>query len=131
VTDKTDHRPISPYLIGPYYKPQLTSMLSIASRLMGIFLTAVTAPLMAIWLLALAAGPEPYGAVMGFLGSVPGVFLSVASLACLCYHLCNGIRHLVWDTRKMLSLGHIYASGYIMVACATALFALTLWQAVS
>lgn len=131
MTNKTDQRPISPYLIGPYYKPQLTSMLSIASRLMGVFMTAVTAPLMAIWLLTLAAGPEPYAAMMGYLGHPLGVLVSIASLVCICYHFCNGIRHLIWDTGKMLSLEHIYTSGYIMVVCAVVLFALTLWKAVT
>ena len=33
-------RPMSPFMIGPYYKPQLTSMLSITHRGMGVFLTA-------------------------------------------------------------------------------------------
>ncbi len=126
VNKETDSRPISPFLIGPYYKPQLTSMLSITSRLMGVFLLVVTTPLAGIWLLSLAAGPEPYGVVTEFLGSLPGTTLCIASLACLCYHSCNGIRHLVWDSGRMLSLRQIYASGYVMVACAIALFALIL-----
>ncbi len=131
MTNHTDQRPISPYLIGPYYKPQLTSMLSIASRLMGIFMIAVTVPLMAIWLLALAAGPGPYATLTGLLGSPLGILVSLASLVCICYHFCNGIRHLVWDTGKMLSIEQIYRSGYVMVVCAVALFVLTLWRAVT
>ena len=129
--NKTDQRPMSPYMIGPFYRPQLTSMLSIASRLTGVFLTAVTAPLMAIWLLTLAAGPGAFQRMMNFLGSLPGRLLAVASLFCLCYHLANGIRHLIWDTGRMLGLRQIYTSGYIMVACAATLFALVLWKAVS
>jgi succinate dehydrogenase / fumarate reductase cytochrome b subunit len=131
VTDKNDQRPMSPYMIGPYYRPQLTSMLSIASRLAGMFVAVVTAPLMAVWLLALASGPGPYQAMTDFLGSLPGIVLCLASLFCICYHLANGIRHLIWDTGRMLDLKEIYVSGYIMVVCAVLVFAATLWMAVS
>ena len=31
-------RPLSPFMIGPYYRPQLTSMLSIAHRATGVLL---------------------------------------------------------------------------------------------
>ena len=90
----------------------------------------VTAPLMVVWLLTLAAGPEAYEAMMNLLGSLPGIVICLASLLCICYHLCNGIRHLVWDTGRMLELRQIYASGYVMVVCALALFGLTLLLAV-
>ena len=33
-----DKRPLSPFMIGPYYRPQLTSMLSILHRATGVFL---------------------------------------------------------------------------------------------
>ena len=130
MTNKIDQRPMSPFMIGPFYRPQLTSLLSIAHRLAGVFMTVVTAPLMVVWLLTLAAGPGPYQAMMNFLGSLPGIVLGVASLFCICYHMCNGIRHLVWDTGRVVDLKQIYASGYMMVACAIALFALTLLLAV-
>jgi succinate dehydrogenase / fumarate reductase cytochrome b subunit len=126
-----DRRPLSPYMIGPYYRPQLTSMLSIASRLMGIFMVVVTIPLLAAWLLSLATGPAAFDAVTAFLGSLPGKILGLASLASLCYHLCNGIRHLVWDTGRMLRIEQVYVSGYVMAGGAVALFALVLWRALT
>jgi succinate dehydrogenase / fumarate reductase cytochrome b subunit len=125
----TDRRPLSPYMIGPYYRPQLTSMLSIASRLMGIFMVVVTVPLLLIWLVSLAAGPGAYAATTAFLGSLPGQAMALVSLLCLCYHLCNGVRHLIWDSGRMLRIEQVYASCYVMAGCAMALFLLILWQA--
>jgi succinate dehydrogenase / fumarate reductase cytochrome b subunit len=131
VTNHSKQRPISPYLIGPYYRPQLTSMLSIASRLAGIFLTALTLPVMFLYLLAVAAGPESYGRVVAALGSIPGMVFCGLSLFFLCYHVANGIRHLIWDTGLALSLKAIYASGYIMLACAGLLFLFVGWRILS
>lgn len=117
---------MSPYMIGPYYKPQLTSMLSIASRLTGVFLTVVSTPLMLWWVVALAMGPDAFTVVQAFMGSMAGKALVLFSLFSLCYHLMNGIRHLIWDTGRMLEIKQVYQSGYIMVALAIALF-LIVW----
>lgn len=38
----------------------------------------------------------------------------------LTYHFCNGIRHLIWDTGKLLSIKQVYATGYIMLFFAIA-----------
>lgn len=114
-------------MIGPYYRPQLTSILSITSRLTGVFLTVVSMPLLLWWVVALAAGPKAFAVAMEFFQSVPGTLLVLVSTLFLCYHLMNGIRHLIWDTGKMLSIKHIYQSGWIMLACAVLLF-LLVWK---
>ena len=106
-------------------------MLSIASRLAGIFVTALTMPAMFLYLLALAAGPETHARFMGLLSSLPGKLFCLVSLFCLCYHLANGIRHLVWDTGRALSLKAIYGSGYIMLASTVILFLLVTWRAMA
>ena len=126
---KTDRRPISPYLIGPYYKPQLTSMLSIANRLTGVFLTAVSTPLILWWCLALALGPDAFATVQAFMGSFIGKPLVLISLLFLCYHLMNGIRHLVWDTGHFLELENVYRTGWAMLAASFVLFLLAWWAA--
>ena len=131
MTDQPKKRPISPYLIGPYYRPQLTSMLSIASRLAGIFVTALTMPVMFLYLLSIAAGPETYGRLVSMLASVPGRIFCLLSLFFLCYHVANGVRHLLWDTGRALSLKAIYASGYIMLVCAAMLFLFVAWRVLS
>lgn len=121
---------MSPYMIGPYYRPQLTSILSITSRLTGVFMTVVSMPLLLWWVVALAMGPEAFAVAMGFFQSLPGTLLVLVSTLFLCYHLMNGIRHLIWDTGKMLSLQHIYLSGWIMLASSILLF-LMVWKVAS
>ena len=131
MTKQTDQRPLSPYMIGPYYRPQLTSMLSISSRLTGVFLTVVTAPLLVVWLLTLAAGPGAFGSMTNFLGSWPSKLLDQDIYLYVYHHLAKGFLHLIWDTGRMLELKQVYTSGYIMVASAIILFPLVLWTAVS
>jgi succinate dehydrogenase / fumarate reductase cytochrome b subunit len=118
---------MSPYMIGPYYKPQLTSILSITSRLMGVFMTVVSTPLALWWLLALMTGPEAYATVMTFMGSLVGQALMYFSLACVCYHFMNGMRHLTWDTGVMLELENIYRTGWFMLSLSIALYVFMLW----
>lgn len=39
----------------------------------------------------------------------------------LFYHLCNGVRHLVWDMGRGLALQSAYASGYVTLAVSVVL----------
>lgn len=107
-------RPLSPFMIGPYYKPQLTSMLSITHRLTGMALAGGTL-FLAGWLIALASGPEIYAMYAGHLGAWYGQIILLGFSWALLYHLCNGIRHLFWDVGKGLDIGTAYKSGYAVV----------------
>jgi len=127
VKNEAKERPMSPFMIGPYYKPQLTSVLSITNRLTGIFLTMISMPLLLWWVLALMSGPEAFSFVSAFLAGIYGQALVLISLYSLCYHLMNGIRHLIWDTAQMLELEQVYQSGWLMLAASAVLFMLTLW----
>ena len=42
-------------MIGPYYKPQMTSLMSITHRATGVFLSLVGAPLLLWWVAALGS----------------------------------------------------------------------------
>ena len=53
--------------------------------------------LVALWLVALAAGPAAYGWVAGFFGSVFGKLILFAYTWVLMHHMLGGVRHLVWD----------------------------------
>ena len=66
-------RPLSPFMIGPYYRPQLTSMLSILHRITGVINT-VGAFLLSGWLLSIASGPAAYDAFMGHASAWYGLF---------------------------------------------------------
>jgi len=108
-------RPLSPFMIGPYYRPQLTSMLSILHRITGVGLSLGTI-LLACWLLALAGGPWEYARFAKHLHAWYGQVLLVAWSWSLLYHLCNGIRHLFWDLGRGYAIPIAYRSGYAVVA---------------
>ena len=57
----TDQRPVSPFMIGPHYKPQMTSLMSITHRATGVYLSVVGAPLMVWWIMSTAGGAASYG----------------------------------------------------------------------
>ena len=116
----SDNRPLSPHL--QIYRPQLTSMLSIAHRGAGIAL-GVGAAFFAWWLLAAASGPDAYGTAQAFFGSVVGIIVLVGFTFALFYHLCNGIRHLFWDAGMGLELDQAYRSGWTVIAAAIVLTA--------
>ncbi len=114
-TPKTpSSRPLSPFMIGPYYKPQLTSMLSIIHRITGMALSAGTL-LLAGWLVALASGPEAFEAYASHISAWYGQVVLFGFSWAFMYHLCNGIRHLFWDIGKGLEIEKAYATGYAVV----------------
>ncbi len=119
-------RPLSPFMLGQYYKFQITSGMSIAHRLSGIFLV-FGAILVVWWFSAAAAGPEAFARADGFLTSWFGIiFLLLPSLLAFWYHFLNGIRHLVWDMGKGLDIPTVYKTGYAVMAGTVILSLLTL-----
>ena len=112
------NRPLSPHL--QIYKPQLTAVLSIAHRGSGIFL-AIGTLLLVYWLTALAQGPENYMQAQAFFGSFFGQLILLAWAFALFYHLCNGIRHLLWDMGVGFEITTVYTSGKFVVVAAAAL----------
>ncbi|HWB50965.1 MAG TPA: succinate dehydrogenase, cytochrome b556 subunit [Stellaceae bacterium] len=121
----SDPRPLSPHL--QVYRWQLTSVLSILHRATGVAL-AIGAILFVSWLGAAADGPDSYATMQAFLGSWIGLVLLFGWSVALFYHLCNGIRHVMWDTGRGLDLKSVYASGWTMLA-ATAVLTLIAWVA--
>ena len=111
-------RPLSPHL--QIYKPQITSVLSILHRFTGLALSVGTLPLV-WWLLAAAAGPASYARAQAFFGSWLGVLLLIVWAYALFFHLCNGIRHLVWDAGRGLDIATTYTTGWAVVAASAGL----------
>jgi succinate dehydrogenase / fumarate reductase cytochrome b subunit len=111
-------RPFSPHI--QIYRPQLTSVLSIANRATGVLLSLAAIGLV-IWLSAAAAGPEPYAVVQRALVSWTGQVVLFGVTFAFFLHLCGGIRHLVWDTVHGFALRSIYISGWSVVAASAAL----------
>jgi succinate dehydrogenase / fumarate reductase cytochrome b subunit len=119
---RSDPRPLSPHL--QVYRWQMTSVLSILHRITGVALSVGTL-LLVWWLVAAAEGPEAYAHVQRFLGSWAGLVLLFGWSLALYYHLCNGLRHLWWDTGRGLDLRQVYAGGWAVIAGTAALTALT------
>jgi len=115
-------RPLSPKI--QIYRPQLTSVLSIANRIAGVALSAYAVALV-IWLLAVAAGPDSYAVVHAFIRSWLGQVLLFGFTFCFFLHFCGGIRHLAWDAGYGFTLRAIYASGWAVVAASIALTLIT------
>ena len=111
-------RPLSPHL--SIYKPQLTSVLSISHRLTGVVLSVGTV-LLVWWLVAAASGERAFAAAQGFWGSWIGLLLLFGWTFSLFFHLCNGIRHLLWDAGWGFDLRQTYISGWTVVAASGAL----------
>ena len=106
------NRPLAPNI--QIYRPQLTSVLSIANRITGVLLSVAAVGLV-VWLVAAATGPHAYAAGHGVFASVIGQIVLFAATFAFFLHFCGGIRHLIWDAGYGFELGAIYASGWAVV----------------
>lgn len=95
------NRPLSPHLT--VYRPQLTSVTSILTRITGNALL-LGALLVVWWLLAAATSPEYFAVADGVITSWFGDLVMTLSVLALWYHTLAGLRHLIWDTGRMLDV---------------------------
>jgi succinate dehydrogenase / fumarate reductase cytochrome b subunit len=92
---KAPERPLSPHL--QIYRWPWPMAMSIAHRITGAGLYFGTL-LMAWWLIAAGAGPNPYGRAAAFFNSAIGRLILFGYTCALIHHMLGGIRHLIWDT---------------------------------
>ena len=114
-------RPLSPHL--SVYKKQLTSATSIIHRMTGVGL-CLGLPVLVTWLLALSKGPSYYSSFIVLMKTPLCQVLLAGWTWAFFYHLCNGIRHLIWDTGRLLDIKSAYLAGYIAIAASFLLTAL-------
>lgn len=107
------------------YRPQLTSVMSFGHRLSGVGL-GLSAFGLAAWLIAGAAGPDAFDAAQALVLSMPGLIVLFLLTLAFFYHLCNGIRHLVWDCVHAFELRWIYSGGWAVLGTSLIL-TLALW----
>ena len=116
-------RPLSPHL--QVYRPQLTSITSILTRITGNAL--VVAGLMVTWwFLAAAAGPDAFAMADGFVRSWFGKLVFLGSIWALWYHTLAGIRHLIWDQGVGLRIDTAEKLGWGVIAGSIVLTLLTI-----
>ena len=116
------NRPLSPHL--SIYRPQLTSITSILTRITGNALI-VASLLLVWWFLAAATSPEYFALADAVLTSWFGDLVMFLSLWALWYHTLAGVRHLIWDNAKMLDLDSAYKLGYAVIGGSVLLTLLT------
>ena len=121
----TDKRPLSPHM--QVYRWQINSITSILHRLSGVAL-GLGVLLLAWWLIAAAGGPESFAAAQAFMASIFGRLVLFGFTAALFFHLCNGVRHLIWDAGYGLEIDAVIKSGWAVIVIA-ALLTLGAWIA--
>jgi succinate dehydrogenase / fumarate reductase cytochrome b subunit len=117
------NRPLSPHL--QIYRPQLTSMTSILTRITGNALI-VAGVLIVWWLLAAATGPEYFAIVDGVLRSWFGKLVFLGSIWAVWYHFLAGLRHLYWDGGRGLDIPTAEKLGWGVIIGSAVLSLLTI-----
>lgn len=125
------YRPISPHL--QIYRLPLNALLSISHRFTGLILSLGVIFFLYV-LYALARGPDHFGTVQTMVGSWPGRALLGVLIYALMFHLCTGIRHLVWDAGRGLEPETARHTGWVAVGASLILtglvWILALWLSV-
>jgi succinate dehydrogenase / fumarate reductase cytochrome b subunit len=117
------NRPLSPHL--SIYRPQLTSMTSILTRITGNALL-ISALLVVWWLLAASTSPEYFAVADGVLTGFLGTIVMSLSLLGLWYHTLAGLRHLIWDSGIGLDIETAEKMGWACLGGSVVLTLLTL-----
>lgn len=117
-----NNRPLSPHL--QVYRLPLTALVSITHRATGVWLTLGLA-LFVMALVQASGGEAAYLRVQACLSSWPGLIFVWAWIFSLLFHLCHGIRHLVWDTGHGFEKSALNLHSGIELAAAVALTAMT------
>lgn len=116
-------RPLSPHL--QVYRPQLTSITSILTRLTGNALIVATL-LIVWWLLAAATGPDYYAIANAVVTSWFGDLVFTLSLWAIWYHYFAGLRHLIYDAGKGLEIETAEKLGIACIAGSVIMTIITL-----
>ncbi|MDR9483821.1 MAG: succinate dehydrogenase, cytochrome b556 subunit [Sediminimonas sp.] len=120
---KLVERPLSPHL--QIYRPQLTSITSILTRITGNALI-VAVVLVVWWLLAAATSPEYFATADAVITSWFGDLVMTLSLWAVWYHYLAGLRHLYFDAGKGLDIPTAEKLGWILIGGSVILTIITL-----
>jgi succinate dehydrogenase / fumarate reductase cytochrome b subunit len=90
-----NNRPISPHL--QIYKLPLTGFISISHRVTGVLLSVGLIFFVCI-ISTLASGSTAYEAMQAIMSLWLMQLIYWGFIYALFFHLCHGVRHLIWDT---------------------------------
>lgn len=124
-TKRTVERPLSPHL--GIYRYEINMVMSIVHRITGVA-NYVGTVLLAAWLLAAATGEQAYATVNALFGHPLGKLVLFGYSWSVIHHLLGGVRHLIWDTGRGLTIGAVNALGWLTIIGSLAL-TIALWAA--
>lgn len=116
------NRPLSPHV--RIYRFPLTGMLSGSHRITGAILSIGTL-LLAYWIVSAGYGPEQFERAQALLGSWIGQVALLGWSWALFFHMCNGIRHLLWDMGYILEKDQLVVTSWIALGGSVAMTAAT------
>ena len=120
---KRVERPLSPHL--QIYRPQLTSITSILTRITGNAL--IVGVLLAVWwLFAAAVSPQYFAVANAVATSWFGDLVFTCSAWAVWYHYLAGLRHLYFDAGHGLEIATAEKLGWGIIAGSFILTALTI-----
>lgn len=116
------NRPTSPHL--QVYSLPLTGIISITHRITGVMLSAGLI-LFVYVISALAGGAESYDAMQTVLDQWPFKLVGWGFIYALFFHLCHGVRHLIWDSGSSFEAETLNRNAMIELAASVALTLMT------
>lgn len=117
------NRPLSPHI--SIYRPQLTSITSILTRITGTAL--LLGALMTVWwFLSAATSPDYFAFADGLITSFLGDLIMALSVWALWYHALAGLRHLYWDSGRGLEIETAEKMGVAIIVLSVAMTVITL-----
>ncbi len=119
-------RPLSPHL--QVYRLPMTAVMSITHRMTGVAL-AGGCLLITAFLVAAAVSEQWFNVIRDFAITPIGTGILFAWSLALYYHMCNGIRHLIWDTVHLLEERSAVIAGWIVLLATAGLTSATWYYA--
>lgn len=122
---KPVERPLSPFMLGKYYRIQMTSLSSITTRITGNALI-VSAFLVIWWLLAAAMSDGAFAVANAVATSWFGDLVFTLSAWAIWYHYLAGLRHLYFDALHGMEIRTAELLGWACFIGATVLTVITI-----
>ena len=116
------NRPTSPHL--QVYKLPLTGIISITHRMTGVMLSAGLI-LFVYVVSALANGGMAYDTMQTLMNRWLFKLIGWGFIYALFFHLCHGVRHLIWDSGNSFELDTLNRYAVIELAASLALTLMT------
>ena len=111
---KFDQNPLTPHL--QVYKWQISSLLSISNRIVGVFNFFIIT-LVCLWLISLLFGTNGFDFIQKIINSIFGNFILISLCWSFSFQVLNELRHLFWDFGYGLDVKISKITGMRTVVC--------------